>query len=196
MIILYSIKENSSYQIEIKCSKFICCLFKINNKDEINEKLNQVKNNYKDATHYCYAYILEDTQKASDDGEPGGTAGMPILNVLQSNKLVNVLAVVVRYFGGIKLGAGGLVRAYSKSVKETLNNNKIIKLEKGINVDIYFNYDKVKEIDYLLKNETINEKSYDELIKYNINIKEELLDKINDLIVKYQVIKDIYIEND
>lgn len=196
VIILYSIKENSSYQIEIKCSKFICCLFKTNNKDEINEKLNQVKNNYKDATHYCYAYILEDTQKASDDGEPGGTAGMPILNVLQSNKLVNVLAVVVRYFGGIKLGAGGLVRAYSKSVKETLNNNKIIKLEKGINVDIYFNYDKVKEIDYLLKNETINEKSYDELIKYNINIKKELLDKINDLIVKYQVIKDIYIEND
>lgn len=197
VINLYSIKENSSYQIEIKNSKFICCLFKINNKDEISEMIGEVKNKYKDATHYCYAYILEDSQKASDDGEPGGTAGMPILNVLQSNNLINVLAVVVRYFGGIKLGAGGLVRAYSKSVKEALiNNNKIIKLEKGINVEIYFNYEKVKDVDYLLKNEIVNKKSYNELIKYNINIKEELLDKINDLIVKYQVIKEIYIEND
>ena len=118
MIKLYSIKENSNYQIEIKNSKFIGCLFKINCKEEVTQLLETVKNTYKDATHYCYAYILEDSQKASDDGEPGGTAGMPILNVLQSNNLINVLAVVIRYFGGIKLGAGGLLRAYSEAANE------------------------------------------------------------------------------
>ena len=194
MIKLYSIKENSNYQIEIKNSKFIGCLFKINNKDDVNKYLEIVKDTYKDATHYCYAYILEETHKASDDGEPGGTAGMPILNVLQSNNLINILAVVVRYFGGIKLGAGGLVRAYSKCVKETLDHNEIIMLEKGINVIIYFSYENVKDIDYLLKNEIINDKEYNELIKYNINISEEKLLEIKDLIVNYQVIKDIYIE--
>lgn len=194
MIKLYSIKENSNYQIEIKNSKFIGCLFKINNKDDVNKYLEIVKDTYKDATHYCYAYILEDSQKASDDGEPGGTAGMPILNVLQSNNLINVLAVVIRYFGGIKLGAGGLVRAYSKCVKETLDHNEIIMLENGINVNIYFSYENVKDIDYLLKNEIINDKEYNELIKYNINISEEKLLEIKDLIVNYQVIKDIYIE--
>ena len=194
MINLFSIKENSNYQIEIKNSKFIGCLFKINSKEEVTQLLETVKNTYKDATHYCYAYVLEDSQKASDDGEPGGTAGMPILNVLQSNNLINVLAVVIRYFGGIKLGAGGLVRAYSKCVKETLDHNEIIMLEKGINVIIYFSYENVKDIDYLLKNEIINDKEYNELIKYNINISEEKLLEIKDLIVNYQVIKDIYIE--
>ena len=191
---MYSIKENSNYQIEIKNSKFIGCLFKINSKEEVTQLLETVKNTYKDATHYCYAYVLEDSHKTSDDGEPGGTAGMPILNVLQSNNLINVLAVVIRYFGGIKLGAGGLVRAYSKCVKETLDHNEIIMLEKGINVIIYFSYQNVKDIDYLLKNEIINDKEYNELIKYNINISEEKLLEIKDLIVNYQVIKDIYIE--
>lgn len=194
VINLYSIKENSCYQIEIKNSKFIGCLFKINNKDDVSKMLEFVKSNYKDATHYCYAYILEDSQKASDDGEPGGTAGMPILNVLQSNNLINVLAVVIRYFGGIKLGAGGLVRAYSKCVKETLDHSEIISLEKGKNIDVYFKYENIKEIDYLLKNEIINEKEYNELIKYNVNISQEKLLEIKDLIVNYQVIKDIYIE--
>lgn len=194
MIKLYSIKENSNYQIEIKNSKFIGCLFKINNKDDVNKYLEIVKDTYKDATHYCYAYILEETHKASDDGEPGGTAGMPILNVLQSNNLINILAVVVRYFGGIKLGAGGLVRAYSKCVKETLDHNEIIMLENGINVNIYFSYENVKDIDYLLKNEIINDKEYNELIRYNISINEEKLLEIKDLIVDYQIIKDIYIE--
>jgi len=194
VINLYSIKENSCYQIDIKNSKFICCLFKINSKDEVNSILDNIKNNYKDATHYCYAYLLEASQKASDDGEPGGTAGMPILNVLQSNNLINILAVVIRYFGGIKLGAGGLVRAYSKSVKEALNHNQIISLEKGINVDIYFNYDKIKELDYLLKNEVINTKSFDQVIKYNINISKDGLESIKDIISDYQIKNDVYIE--
>jgi len=193
---LNSIKENSSYQIEIKNSKFICCLFKVRDKEEVTSLLNQVKNNYKDATHYCYAYILENTKKASDDGEPGGTAGMPILNVLHSNNLMNVLAVVVRYFGGIKLGAGGLVRAYSKSVNEALNHNKIIRLKKGINVNIYFSYDKIKEIDYLLRNEIIIEKDYDQIIRYNLNVTNELLESIKNSLIKYYVIKDVYLESD
>lgn len=194
MIILYTIKENSHYQIDIKNSKFICCLFKITNKDEITNILNNIKNEYKDATHYCYAYILENTIKTSDDGEPGGTAGMPMLNILQSNNLTNILAVVIRYFGGIKLGAGGLVRAYSKSVKEALNHNIIIELKKGINVDIYFNYDNQKDLEYLLKNENIISKEYKEFIKYNLNITNNTLENIKPLIKKYQINYEVYIE--
>lgn len=195
VIILYTIKENSTYQIEIKNSKFICCLFKINDKSEINNILNNIKNNYKDATHYCYAYITENSRKSSDDGEPSGTAGIPILTTLQNNNLTNVLAVVIRYFGGIKLGAGGLVRAYTKSVKEALNNNIIIKIEKGINVDIFFSYDKTKDINYLLKDITINNKVYDKIIKYNINISHNKLNEIKDILDDYKINNDIYIEN-
>ena len=103
-------------------------------------------------------------KKVSDDGEPSGTAGMPILNVLEMNNLTNILCVVIRYFGGIKLGAGGLVRAYSKSVKEALNKTNIIELKKYYRLKIIYTYDCSKEIDYILKNENKID------IKYEDNI--------------------------
>lgn len=105
-------------EIEIKKSKFIAQIFKINEINGVKKIISKIKEKNKKATHVCFAFRICENgthEKAFDDGEPSGTAGKPILNVIQKRNLENVLIVVVRYFGGIKLGAGGLVRAYSKA---------------------------------------------------------------------------------
>lgn len=191
---MYTIKDNSNNLIEIKNSKFITCLYKVNNIKEIDLYLDKVKKEYKDATHYCYSYIIDDNKKSSDDGEPGGTAGIPILQVLEKRNMNYILCIVIRYFGGIKLGAGGLVRAYTKSVTNALDNTSIIKLIPGYNLDIIFSYDQVNDIDYLLKNTIINNKEFNENITYNINVDKILLDKLKLLNITINNIKEIYIE--
>lgn len=148
---------DNKIEIVIKKSKFITLIYSVSSKEEIIDKINNIKHEYKDATHICYAYIINNQEKYDDNGEPSGTAGMPILNVLQKENLQNVLCIVVRYFGGIKLGAGGLVRAYSKACKESI----IIKnLEKGFKIKINFDYENIKQIDYLLRNCNIIDKIY------------------------------------
>lgn len=107
-------------EIIIKKSKFITKLYNIEDVNEISPIIEELKKEYKKATHICFAYIVNGQEKAVDDGEPSGTAGRPILNVLQKRKENNKLIVVIRYFGGVKLGAGGLVRAYTKSASEIL----------------------------------------------------------------------------
>ena len=133
---MYSIKDNIDNTIIIKKSKFITKLYKINGVDEVNGIINDLKNEYKDATHICYAYIFNGMEKCNDDGEPSGTAGLPILNVLKYNNLNYILAVVIRYFGGIKLGVGGLVRAYSNSITDTLKICNIVELIYGLSIEI------------------------------------------------------------
>lgn len=115
-------------KIENKKSKFIGYAFSVNSIDQINQFLEILKNEHKKSTHICYAYILKspNLEKCFDDKEPNGTAGKPILNVLQKQNKSDILLCVVRYFGGIKLGAGGLLRAYSKCAAETIKAfNKI-----------------------------------------------------------------------
>lgn len=173
-----SIKKNITNEIIINKSRFITKLIKINNELEAKEKIELLKNEYKDATHYCFAYITGTIKRFNDDGEPGGTAGMPILNVLENNDLTNILCVVIRYFGGIKLGAGGLVRAYTKAVTEALDIVNIVNLEKGLSLKIEFSYDKVKIIDNLLKETNINYKEYDNNIIYELSITNQKYEKI------------------
>lgn len=165
-----SVIENE-YSMEIKNSKFISLIFPVNQKEEINKYLNQTKEKYPNATHYCYAYILEQEKYASDDGEPCGTAGIPILLVLEKQNLSHVLCIVVRYFGKIKLGAGGLVRAYTKSATEVLKNHTIF-LKKGYLIQITFPYSSQKTIDYLLKNKKILKKDFQEKVSYQLAIDE------------------------
>ena len=167
---MYSINKNIDNTIIIKKSRFITKIYKINSIDEVNNIINILKCEYKDATHICYAYILNGIEKCVDDGEPSGTTGLPILNVLKHNNLNYILAVVIRYFGGIKLGAGGLVRAYSNSITETLKLATISKLVKGYAIKISFTYDNTKEVDNLLKNININNKQYNDSIIYEFNI--------------------------
>lgn len=175
---MYSISKNIENTIIINKSKFITKLFSVNNINEVNQILNNIKKEYNDSTHICFAYILENTEKCSDDGEPSGTAGLPILNVLKKNNLTNVLAIVIRYFGGIKLGAGGLVRAYTNSITEILKNIDIIELEEGYLIELEFPYDQVKLVDYMLiKNEIIS-KEYNDNVIYKFYLNKNELDFI------------------
>lgn len=165
-----SISKNITNEIIINKSKFITKLIKVNSIDEVNNKLDSIKKEYKDSTHICYAYICGINKKASDNGEPSGTAGMPILNVLEKNDLNYLLAVVIRYFGGIKLGAGGLVRAYSSSIVDCLNKTDIVSLIDGYKVKLVISYDKIKLIDNLLKDINVTYKEFDENVSYELNI--------------------------
>lgn len=123
------IGEKSKWEIEISRSRFITELFPVKTAEEAESVLEEIRATYKDATHHCYAYIVGEhgiTMRMSDDGEPQGTAGAPMLEVLKKRNLSDTLAVVTRYFGGIKLGANGLVGAYSRSVAETLDRTPIV----------------------------------------------------------------------
>lgn len=118
---MFTIVKDFRQEIVIEKSRFICTLKKVNSEAEAQEFIKAIKKEFWDATHNCSAYILDEmAQRSSDDGEPSGTAGLPMLEVLRKNKLTNTAAVVTRYFGGIKLGAGGLVRAYTNSVAEAV----------------------------------------------------------------------------
>ena len=177
-----TISKNIENEIIINKSRFICKLVKVYSEEDVMNALNNVKEEYKDATHYCYSYIINNTERFNDDGEPGGTAGMPILNVLKQNELNYVLCIVIRYFGGIKLGAGGLVRAYTKSASECLNNSTLKELKIGFSIKILFDYDKVKLIDYTLNNIDIKDKTFEDKITYTFDISNENYDKIKEIL--------------
>lgn len=118
---MFTIVKDFRQEIVIEKSCFICTLKKVQSEAEAQDFIKAIKKEYWDATHNCSAYIVDEmAQRSSDDGEPSGTAGLPMLEVLRKNKLTNTAAVVTRYFGGIKLGAGGLVRAYTNSVAEAV----------------------------------------------------------------------------
>lgn len=118
---MFTIVKDFRQEIVIEKSRFICTLKKVQSEAEAQDFIKAIKKEYWDATHNCSAYIVDEmAQRSSDDGEPSGTAGLPMLEVLRKNKLTNTAAVVTRYFGGIKLGAGGLVRAYTNSVAEAV----------------------------------------------------------------------------
>lgn len=189
---MYIIRNNIDNEQIIKNSRFITRLVKITKKDEVEDILNNVKKEYPKATHYCYAYIVNDYKKASDDGEPGGTAGMPILNVLEKEDMTSVIAIVVRYFGGIKLGAGGLVKAYSSSVRDTLKKADKILLIEGVQIKITIPYDRQNELNYILKDSEIVDKTFTDKVTYTINCSKEMSEKLH----QYNpiIIKETYIE--
>lgn len=178
-----TISKNIENEIIINKSRFICKLVKVYSEEDVMNALNSAKEEYKDATHYCYSYIINNTERFNDDGEPGGTAGMPILNVLKQNELNYVLCIVIRYFGGIKLGAGGLVRAYTKSASECLNVSTLKELKIGFSIKILFDYDKVKLIDYTLNNIDIKDKTFEDKITYTFDISNENYDKIKEILI-------------
>lgn len=190
---MYTIENNIETELIIKNSKFICILSKIENVDEVNKLLNKAKTDYPSANHYCYAFVTENAKKSNDDGEPSGTAGTPILKVLEAQNLTNILVIIVRYFGGIKLGANGLIRAYTKSVSKAIQEAQLKLVKKGYNVTITFEYEKIKNIDYLLKDVKINKKEFDKLVTYNIDIPYEFIEKIKEYELSYTIIKEIYI---
>ena len=187
MKIIISDKENL---IIVNKSKFIGFVKKVMNNDEALEYLNQIRKQYSDATHVCYAYILPNQEKYSDDNEPVGTAGIPILDLLKKNNLSYVIAIVVRYFGGIKLGSNGLIRAYTSTIKELLTDN-VKDIETGYLIEINDDYTKSSLIDYLLKDEIIISKEYQDKITIKAIVHKKTLDNLSN--VNYKIISEQFI---
>jgi len=198
-----SIKENSSAEVVEKKSKFIANVFYIESKEGAEEIIKAVNKKYHDARHNCYAYrvITSDriVEKASDDGEPSGTAGAPMLTILSKNELANVLVIVTRYFGGILLGTGGLVKAYSEACSLGLEKAGIIEKHIAKVYKIEINYPDIDKFKYFAKNNNIiilNEE-YLENVILEVGIKEkDLLENISQKeinIRNIEFIKEMYV---
>lgn len=179
-----TIVEKNQEEIVEKKSKFIASIFPVNTVEEAEEVIKITRKKYFDARHNCIAYrIIEENQiieKASDDGEPSGTAGGPMLNILQKNNLANIVVIVTRYFGGILLGTGGLVRAYSDSLLKAINSSEIIEKELGDEIEVKLEYNNFEVFKYYCKNNKIKIANVDfrEQIVCKIEMKEEKKDKL------------------
>ncbi len=184
------LKNDNENLIIINKSKFIGIVKKIYSIDEANDLLNKTRDTHPEATHICYAYILPNREKYSDDGEPDGTAGIPILDTLKKNNLCYVIAIVIRYFGGIKLGSNGLVRAYSNTISSLIKDNNKDK-ETGYHIKIEENYNNNDLINYLLKDAKIINKDYQDKIIIEAIVNKKTLDDLSN--VNYQVIEEVII---
>ena len=168
-----------------KKSKFICHLFKVSDPDEAQELLKGEKKRYFDAKHHCYAYILGENGenvKCSDDGEPSGTAGRPMLDILKREGVTDVLCVVTRYFGGVLLGTGGLVRAYSEALKDAIDKSSFAFEEDAVKTSLSYNYSFDAKITSYLNNNniTVLSKDYSENILLKIVVKKDEFENFNE----------------
>lgn len=159
-----TINKDSKITIEITKSIFHSIMRHVDNVDDAKEFFQEIKEEYPNATHYCTAYVIGKNGEYghyNDDGEPSGTAGMPMFDVLRKNDLTNVAVVVVRYFGGIKLGAGGLVRAYSKSVSENLKVAEVVEIIEYKFIKLSFDYSLLKLVERNLDDAEIVSRHFD-----------------------------------
>ena len=182
--------ENKENLVIISKSKFIGIVKKISSKEEAIEILNETKKQHPLANHICYAYILPNNEKISDDGEPDGTAGLPIIDVLKKNDLNYLIAIVIRYFGGIKLGSNGLIRAYSGTISSLIKENTK-NAETGYLILIEETYNNSDLLSYLLKDDVIIKKDYQDKIIIEVIVKKKTLDKLSN--VQYQIIRELII---
>ena len=178
----YKTIENSYFtEWEISKSRFLTYLKHVENEKDAQEFINSIKKKHFDARHNCSAYIIgerSEIQKSSDDGEPSGTAGSPMLEVLKKNELSDIVVVVTRYFGGIKLGAGGLIRAYGKSVTLGLEVSQIVKKSIFNCYQLEINYDLLGMLEnYLHQNEIrIPDKAYTDKVIFTILLPQNITD--------------------
>ncbi len=179
-----TIEKEAEATVVEKKSKFIANIFYIENEKEAEEMINKIKKKYHDARHNCFAYRVNGEngiiQKQSDDGEPTGTAGAPMLNILEKRELVNVVVIVTRYFGGILLGTGGLVKAYSEATKKALENAIEIKREEGYVIEILTEYEEDSKFQRFCIQNDINiiKREYTDKIKNIVEISKNNYKKI------------------
>jgi uncharacterized YigZ family protein len=196
---MLEINQQYENQIIINKSRFIAILYPIKHKDDIVAALEDAKVKYPKATHYCYAATLGD-QRAwatyQDNGEPKGTAGLPILDVIDHHDLTNTLCVVIRYFGGIKLGAGGLVRAYSNATSEVLKIAVFMEKHLVYGYKLTFSYALINQIDNKLNSiADIKDKQFLKDVTYHVNLYEPKLDALDDIkhLIKIEKTTDSFI---
>lgn len=201
-----TIKEDTSAEIVEKKSRFIANVFYIENVEEAEEKIKEIKKKYFDARHNCFAYRIATESKIverfSDDGEPSGTAGAPMLTVLAGNNLANILVVVTRYFGGTLLGTGGLIRAYTLSVKSALEKTNFEEKVKGLKVELQISYQDFEKFKYYctVKNIKICKIEYFEYINTKIELTKEMFcqiqkekNELNFKILENKILEEKYI---
>ena len=155
-----TIKEDGQVQEEIKKSRFICHAKRVYSEEEARDFITAIKKEHYKATHNCSAFIVgerSEIKRTSDDGEPSGTAGVPMLGVLENHNLTNVCVVVTRYFGGIKLGAGGLIRAYAGSVALAVKEIGIIEIKEQAGIAIQMSYAQYQEYGNFLREHKLTE---------------------------------------
>lgn len=163
------IKEDVWNQTEIKKSKFICYLHRCFSEADAKDFLLEIKRAHPDASHHCYAMIIKDQlTRSNDDGEPHGTAGLPMLETLKGHQLQDIVAVTVRYFGGTLLGTGGLIRAYSGSVSEAIQHAVLTETRTMNRYQLTFSYDLIGKLDYFFASHEIEviDKQYEEQVYY------------------------------
>ena len=168
---------NQAHSIEnvISKSRFIAYIKPVSTENEAKAFIDEIKTKHKDATHNCSAYTVGpemNIQKANDDGEPSGTAGIPMLEILKKQEIHNVCVVVTRYFGGIKLGAGGLIRAYSGAVRDVIYDIGRVELREAIPVTVTLDYDQTGKFEYELASTTflLREQFYTDKVSYQIDV--------------------------
>lgn len=177
-------QEHIEAEITEKKSKFIANVFYVKTQEEAEEKIKEIRKKYYDARHNTFAYSItlkdEIITKSSDDGEPSKTAGAPILNVINGNELSNILIVVTRYFGGILLGTGGLVKAYTNASLEALNKAEFVTEKLGLELKLKINYIDLEKLKYYCQRNEINiiKIDYEEFIECTLEVTNEEKDKI------------------
>lgn len=203
-----AIKENTSGEIVEKKSKFIAHIFYVETPEEADNYIKEIKKKYHDARHNVFAYAIETGDggiavKYNDDGEPQGTAGSPILKIVLEQGLSNILVVVTRYFGGILLGTGGLVRAYSDTTLKALEKTEYIEKIIGYKVKICVEYDQLDGLKYYANksNLKIVNIEYLENVEVNVEMPKEKLDELTNnnikksfKILKYDILEEKYID--
>lgn len=203
-----SVKENTYAEITEKKSKFIAHIFYIETPEEADKYIKEIKKKYHDARHNVFAYAIETKDggvavKYNDDGEPQGTAGAPILKIILENELSNILVIVTRYFGGILLGTGGLVRAYSEATLKGLEKTEYIQKIMGYKVKICIEYDKLDDLKYYASKSNIKivNIEYLENIEVTVEMTKEKLENFTNSnnkkplkILKYDILEEKYID--
>ena len=175
-------------EISEKHSKFIASVYPVTTENEAVELINALKKKYWDAKHNVYAYVLKDgTCRYTDDGEPSGTAGVPVLDTLKKQGIVNCLVVVTRYFGGILLGTGGLVRAYTAAANEGIKNAKVVKMVPAFVCKINCDYSEYDQLTRQLKdgNAKVQNSEFLENVQIEFTVRHENYDKLEEKLTEY-----------
>ncbi|MBQ1481938.1 MAG: YigZ family protein [Erysipelotrichaceae bacterium] len=168
------LKNEATGVLIIERSRFLTYMKRVKSEEDYRNYISEIRRKHHDATHVCSAMICGNIRRSSDDGEPSGTAGAPILNVLDKNGLDETCALVVRYFGGIKLGAGGLIRAYSSAVSECLKDARLIEEAVLPKYELSVSYETANRIDYYLRNNTVlSDTVYDTSVTYRFALDDE-----------------------
>ncbi|MCR4902260.1 MAG: YigZ family protein [Butyrivibrio sp.] len=183
------VKKAAQGEITEKKSRFIANVIPVTSTEMAEQEIARISKEYWDARHNCYAFIIgekSELSRCSDNGEPSGTAGKPILEVIKGSGLTNVLIVVTRYFGGVLLGTGGLVRAYTQAAQAGLANSEIATMKKAVPLKLKLGYDMINTVQYYLRQEeiTVSREEYGADVEMDIMVEADLSSKISDDLIQ------------